>query len=196
MEVKEFYPKQSKPIQLHLGCYNKKIHGFINVDCREDINPDVVDDIKTLSKFNIESSSLILACHVLEHLDRKSVVEALKRWYDVLVPNGKVYICVPDMEAVFAHYFYWKDLKLIYSSLGGSQKHEADYHLSHFDETTLRELLETVGFKDVKRYDRWKTPWSYVDDYSAASEPFAYYPHREGLPVKTKSMSLNMEGTK
>lgn len=190
--------KNEAPVKLNVGCFNKKFYGFINVDCREETNADVIDDIKTLSKFEKNSVDLIVAIHVLEHLDRKSVVEALKRWFEVLKPNNqsKVFISVPDMEAVFAHYFYWKDLKILYSCLGGSQRHVADYHLSHFVESTLKELMEDAGFKDVKLYDRWKTEWSYNDTYEAAYYPHANYPAMHNGSPYNKLMSLNMEGTK
>ena len=32
----------SKKIKLNLGCYDRKIYGFVNVDVREDVEPDVV----------------------------------------------------------------------------------------------------------------------------------------------------------
>jgi predicted SAM-dependent methyltransferase len=176
-------------VKLHLGCYQKKIHGFVNVDIREDVEPDVVDDVFTLKKFNNNSADLILAVHVLEHLDRKKAESALYRWRDVLKDGGTLMVSVPDMAAVFEHYICYKDLNILQAFLGGSQKHEFDYHLSHFDYKTLKELLEKIGFKDIQLYDRWKTPWSYVDDYSAA-----YLPHMDFK--KGKLMSLNISAKK
>lgn len=177
------------PIKLNLGCFNKKMHGFINVDIREDVSPDRVDDIFRLSTFENNSADYIYACHVLEHIERKQVLPALKRWYEVLKSGGIVRIAVPDCAAIFAHYFYWGDLKAIYSSLGGSQKHIADYHLAHFDFKTLEELLLEAGFQNVKLYDRWKTEHAYSDDYSAA-----YHPHKDF--ANGKLLSLNVEAHK
>ena len=175
--------------KLHLGCFQKKIHGFINVDVRSDVNPDVVDDAFTLKKFKNNSTDIILAVHILEHLDRKSVKFALARWIGVLKNKGQVFISVPDMQAVCEHYIYHKDLKILQAFLGGSQNHPFDCHLSHFDFKTLKELLEDVGFKDIKPYDRWKTNWAYVDDYSAA-----YLPHKDFK--NGRIMSLNITATK
>ncbi len=180
----------SKPIKLHLGCFNKKIHGFVNVDIREDgVNPDVVDDIFKLEKFQNESVDLIYCCHTLEHLKRADIPKALCRWYDVLKPGGTVRIAVPDMEAMFSHYFYWKDLPYLFSALGGSQRHDFDYHLSHFDYDTLAKILESVSFKNVHRYDWRKTEHFFVDDYSQT-----YWPHMD--KEYGKLMSLNVEATK
>jgi predicted SAM-dependent methyltransferase len=163
--------------------------GFVNVDIREDVDPDVVDDIFTLEKFDNESADLIYACHVLEHVKRVQVLPTLRRWYDVLKTGGKVRIAVPDMEAVFSHYFYWKDLPRIWSSLGGSQRHDYDYHYSHFDFDTLSNLLKITGFKNVERYDWRQTEHWYVDDYSQAYEPHMDKEHG-------KLISLNVEATK
>jgi predicted SAM-dependent methyltransferase len=175
--------------KLHLGCFNKKIHGFTNIDIREDVNPDVVDDIFKLEKFKSNSVDLIYACHVLEHLNRKDSQQALCRWNEVLKPDGEVYIAVPNMEAIFAHYFYHRRLSDLFSALGGSQRHDFDYHLSHFDFDTLKLWLENAKFKNVALYDRWKTDWAFVDDYSAA-----YYPHLNF--TNGKLMSLNVKAVK
>lgn len=175
--------------KLNLGCFNKKMYGFINVDIRADVEPDVQDNIFLLKKFEPNSVDLIYACHVLEHIERKQVTLALKRWYEVLKPDGMVRIAVPDFEAVAAHYLYWKQLHLLYSALGGSQRHEADYHLSHFDFITLKEQLMLAGFSSIERYDRWMTDHAFVDDYSAA-----YWPHKDFQ--NGKLMSLNVEAIK
>lgn len=59
----------SKELKLNLGCYNRKIHGFVNVDIREETEPDVVDDISKLEKFSCNSVDLIYSCHSFEHLN-------------------------------------------------------------------------------------------------------------------------------
>ena len=46
-------------MKLNLGCFNKKLPGFVNVDIREDVNPDVVDNCFTLEKFDNDSVDLI-----------------------------------------------------------------------------------------------------------------------------------------
>ena len=115
-------------VKLHLGCYDRKIHGFINIDIRGDVDPDVVDDVFKLKKFEKNSVDLIYACHVLEHADYVDSELAMKRWFEILKPGGKLRLAVPDMEAHFAHYYYHKDLRLLHSTFWGSQKHPYDYH--------------------------------------------------------------------
>lgn len=176
-------------MKLHLGCFNKKIHGFVNVDIRPDVEPDVIDNIFTLEKFKNNSVNLIYACHVLEHLDRKESKLALKRWFDILKPNGLVRIAVPDIEKVFKHYLYYEDFKFLYSFLWGSQKHEFDYHKHGWTFQTMKEDLEDVGFQNVQKYNWKDTEHFYIDDYSQA-----YYPHLD--KQNGQLLSLNIEATK
>lgn len=174
-------------MNLNLGCFNKKLPGFVNVDIREEVNPDVVDDCFTLKKFDAGSADLIYCCHMLEHLDYKEAAIALARWKEVLKPGGILRLSVPDLEATFAHYFYHKDLNKLMHTIYGSQRHQFDYHKNGWDFDRLKSNLEEVGFKGIAKWD-WRTtdPHSYCDDYSQA-----YCPHMD----KTgKLMSLNVEG--
>ena len=56
-------------MKLNLGCFNKQLPGFVNVDIREDVKPDVVDSAFTLKKFENNSVEVVYASHMLEHLD-------------------------------------------------------------------------------------------------------------------------------
>ncbi len=178
-------------MKLHLGCFNKKIHGYINVDIREDVQPDVVDNIFTLKTFKKNSADVIYASHVLEHLDHRESKLALARWCEVLKPGGTVRIAVPNMEKVFAHYFYYKDLPALYSALWGSQRHPYDYHKHGWTFETLSDDLIEAGFGDdtIRIYDWRKTDHFYVDDYSQA-----YVPHMD--KEHGQLMSLNVEANK
>ena len=176
----------SEKIKLNLGCFDAKIEGFVNVDVRAEVNPDVIDDAFTLKTFEDNSVDLIYCCHMLEHGDFKQAKQSLVRWRQVLKPGGTLRVAVPDMEAHFAHYFYHKDLRKLYSAFWGSQRHSYDYHKIGWDFKTLREDLEEVGFSNVRRYDWRETEHAHVDDYSQA-----YEPHMQ--KETGKLMSLNVE---
>lgn len=182
------------PLKIHIGCYHKKIYGFVNTDIREDVHPDVVCDGLTLEPFRNNSADLIYSSHCLEHWDRANGRKALQRWYEVLKPGGILRVAVPDFEKLAAHYLFYKDMKWISHSLNGSQKHPFDYHLAMYDEALLTEILKEIGFKDVKRYDHNKTEHFYVDDYSASYSYERHIPDR-GVP-KPVLISLNLEATK
>jgi len=186
-------------MKLHLGCGNKKIHGFINVDIREEVEPDLVDDILTLKSVEDSSADLIYACHVLEHFSFNEARDALFRWHKILKPDGILRLSVPDMDAVFAHYFYWKELVEIKGFLWGGQDHLYNYHKSGWDYEFLSELMSIVGFRSVERWD-WENlaPHNFTDDYSQAYWPTknCIYRSNEQPHIEGKLMSLNIQGSK
>jgi predicted SAM-dependent methyltransferase len=188
-------------IKLNLGCYDKQLPGFTNVDIREDCNPDVVDDAFTLKTFKKNSVDLIYSSHLFEHLNYVQAKEALARWYEVLKEGGVLRIAVPDFEALSKRYAYTGNIREILHSVCGSQKHEFDFHYSVYDEKYLTELLTDAGFGEAKRYD-WATttPHNYVDDFSRAylpsDEPDIALSHGRVIKQSGLLVSLNMEAVK
>ncbi len=178
-----------KPLKLHLGCFKKKLYGFVNVDIRADVEPDVVDDCFLLESFKKDSVDLIYTCHMLEHATRSQAKQALKRWYELLKKDGVLRISVPDLQKVFEHYVFYKDLRYLQNFLYGSQKHDYDFHYTGWDSKTLAEDLAEAGFNTVRHYDWRQTEHAHSDDYSQA-----FFPHMDKL--KGTLMSLNMEGVK
>jgi len=176
-------------MKLHLGCGSKHIDGFINIDIRDLPEVDEVDDVKTLSKFNKESVSLIYSSHILEHITRIEYTNVLSRWYDILKAGGILRICVPDIEKVFEHYSKHRDLRLLRGFLWGGQTHGFNYHYCGWDFNTLKEDLKSVGFKDIQLYDWRKTEHSHIDDFSQC-----YLPHMD--KENGMLMSLNVEAKK
>lgn len=186
-----------KPAKLHLGCFKKKIHGFINVDIREDVEPDVVDDILTLTKFGSDSADLIYACHVLEHTSREGSMKALARWFEVLKVGGTLRISVPDIKASCEYYLENGDLRVLQAMFYGSQKHPYDFHYNGWDQKTLTEDLEKIGFKNVRLYDWRNTEHFFVDDYSQCYLPkMSYSTRRPDGVIDGKLVSLNVEADK
>lgn len=184
-------------MRLNLGCFNKKIYGFTNVDCREEVKPDAVDDIVTLGKFKENTADLILAVHVLEHVKRDDALKALRRWFEVLKPGGTLRVAVPDIAEACRHFVYYGDLGAIYTMFWGSQKHAYDTHLTGWDEKTLVSDLTAAGFVGVRQYNPWTTEHYYIDDYSKSYYPTCNVEFKNGgAKPLNRSMSLNLECTK
>jgi len=177
------------PLKLHLGCYNKRIHGWINVDSRQDANPDVVDDAGVLGKFEENTVIEIYASHLAEHIFRNDVNKVFKRWNSLLTKGGRLRLAVPDMQKVCEHYVFHKDLRLLRSFIWGSQRHPFDYHYIGWDFDTLKEDLFDAGFSFVQKYDAFKTEFAYLDDYAKS-----YLPHMDFH--NGTLMSLNVEARK
>ncbi len=176
-------------MKLHLGCGNKHITGFINIDARKTNEADEVDDVKTLSKYENNSINLIYASHLLEHMTRIEYTSVLTRWYKLLKNDGILRIAVPDIEQVFNHYAKYKDLRILRGLLWGGQTYGFNYHYCGWDFNTLKADLEKVGFKKVKKYDWRKTEHSHIDDFSQC-----YLPHLD--KENGMLMSLNIEAIK
>lgn len=176
-------------MKLNLGCGNKIIPGFINVDCRDLPGVNDVSNIQTLPQYHPNSVDLIYACHVLEHTGRLEYMDVLKRWYEILKPGAVLRVAVPDLEAVFEHYSVHKDLRVHRGLLYGGQTYPENYHYIGWDFKTLKEDLEQVGFTNIRRYDWRATEHADMDDYSQS-----YLPHMD--KVNGMLMSLNVEATK
>lgn len=182
-------------VKLNLGCGDRKIHGFINIDAREEVNPDAVVDVTKIHD-SYKNVDLIYACHVLEHFPNKpfefqktTYMEVLASWYKSLKPGGILRLAVPDFRAICEHYFTHDDLQPLYRLLYGGQKYDFDFHYHIWDYSSLCRDLRDIGFKEVTRYSWRDTEHCFVDDYSQA-----YLPHMD--KAKGKLMSLNVEAKK
>ncbi len=176
-------------MQLHVGCGDRYIPGFIHVDIRKLPHVDYVTSADKLNMFENNSVDLIYSCHILEHFRRYQIENVLEEWRRVLKTGGILRIAVPDFEKLVEVYLKTGDLKLILGLLVGRQDYPENTHHVVFDYTYLSEVLARVGFKNIHRYDWRQTIHKDYDDYSQA-----YIPHMDkgqGILV-----SLNVEATK
>ena len=89
-----------KEIKLNLGCGDKLLEGYINVDLVEDrsgVKPDVNCDLRNLSVFESDYADEILSVHVVEHFWRWEVEQVLSEWVRVLKPGGKLILECPNL---------------------------------------------------------------------------------------------------
>jgi predicted SAM-dependent methyltransferase len=182
-------------LKLNLGCGDRKLASFINVDAREEVDPDVVADVTSIHE-SFKDADLIYACHVLEHFPLKpssfqpvTWKGVLRSWHTTLKEGGVLRLAVPDIEAVLEYYSETRDISSLYALLYGGQKYDFDFHYHCWSFETLKKDLLEAGFKEVKRYDWRKTEHFFADDYSQA-----YLPHMD--KVNGKLMSLNVEAIK
>ena len=94
------------------------------------------------------------ASHILEHFDYNGPLQkALKEWYRVLKPDGKLYISVPDIE-VLCRLFTMQGITpqvrfhLIRMMFGGHVD-QYDYHYVGLCSDVLSSFLAETGFQEV-----------------------------------------------
>ena len=176
-------------MKLHLGCGEKHIDGYINIDIRPMVSVDKVDNIKYLRSFKSDSVDVIYSASVLEHFTRWEYKNALRRWYDLLKPGGVLRLGVPDFEAIVEHYMEGGSLNSVMGLLYGGQDYDQNFHYVCWDFKKLKGDLKELGFKDIHRYDWRDTEHSHIDDFSQA-----YIPHMD--KENGRLMHLNVEATK
>jgi predicted SAM-dependent methyltransferase len=139
-------------MKLNLGS-GGRLPGYINVDIRREVNPDVVWDLEqTPYPWKDCSVDEILMVDTLEHLSFRKVRNAVKELYRILKPGGKIFIQVPDMEAkaraILEQWMedWWNLSFWVY----GGQEYKENTHKSGFTVPSLKKLLEEEGFKVEK----------------------------------------------
>jgi len=181
--------QKKKKVQLHLGCGERYIPGFIHIDARRFSYLDYVSSVAQLKMFSDNSVDLIYACHVLEHFRRNQIEKVLKEWHRILKNGGILRLAVPDFDNLVRVYLKTKNLNLILGPLCGRQDYPENTHFVVFNFASLKDELKKAGFRNVRYYDWQKTIHKKFDDYSQA-----YIPHmdkKNGILI-----SLNVEAKK
>lgn len=146
-------------MKLHLGSGKNRIPGFLNVDIRPEVNPDIVSNAVSLPMIDTDSVDEIYFCHGIEHLKYAEVQPALAEWKRILTPGGLLRLSVPDFAALCGIYASKqpRKLHLIRGALSGGQEYPDNIHYSAWDEMTLVEVLTIAGYSNIWRYDarRW-----------------------------------------
>lgn len=154
--------RKSSDLKLQLGSGMRSKEGWLNIDLRE--SADLTLDLREPLPFDNNSCSIIYSEHFMEHVDYPEPVTSLvKETFRVLKPGGILSVVVPDIEMVLRSYV-----------LGGTEeyyaeqrKYNPDYrfhmqfinynfrqrgeHKYCYDFETLRDLLESCGFTNVRR---------------------------------------------
>lgn len=146
----------NKDLKLHLGCGNKKMLDYINIDCNEESNNDIVDDCISLKKLEDKNNmfSEIFMNAVFEHIQKKERISALKRWSELLKKDGIIRInSIPDFERIAKAYLNKEksflhsgefNLSDIYGWIYGPFDTEAQRHKDIFDKEKLIKEFSTI----------------------------------------------------
>jgi glycosyltransferase involved in cell wall biosynthesis len=147
------------PIRLHLGCGPERREGWINVDARSVVNPDVVAVADSLPMFDDGSVETIEACHLLEHLPVHEARRAFEEWFRLLRAGGCLYLELPNLDACVRSLGKHKDdhgddlgmIGLFGWPTGVERDGVAQVHKWGWTPDSLAAALEAAGFTGVAR---------------------------------------------
>lgn len=157
-------PPRDGKVRLNLGCGDKVLPGYVNVDAapsRKGQVPDVLGDLRRLP-FPPGHADEILAVHVIEHFHPWETVDLLAHWRRVLKPRGRLVLECPNLLAAArllveqpgrAARAEGKDGQLAMWPLYGdpSWRDPLMCHRWGYTPETLIDLLERCGFANVRQ---------------------------------------------
>jgi tetratricopeptide (TPR) repeat protein len=186
--------QDGKGKRLNLGCGNRPVPGYVNVDVfKGEIGDEVfeLDNIPYLDN-TIEA---IHSEHALEHVVFDRAERAIKEWYRVLKPGGEVILYMPDFERCCQSYlaapledpFFMKTRAWFKATVYGIQKgqagepDDAQVHKCGFSKQEIRLVMERNGFV-VDSVENYGGPGQKPDYCTPSMEVRAYKPS-SGLKV-------------
>ncbi|CAD6490832.1 MAG: Methyltransferase domain protein [Candidatus Argoarchaeum ethanivorans] len=141
---------KKKMMICEIGCGDQKVmEDSIGIDIRKTKEVDIIADAYKLP-FKDGCFDHVYSSHAIEHFSHCEVKEVLREWVRVLKERGTFELRCPDLRARALLFFMrpsWKNVKNIY----GGQDFPENYHKCGFSYKMLKELLEQVGIKRVRR---------------------------------------------
>jgi SAM-dependent methyltransferase len=154
----------ARALRLNLGCGDKILPGYVNVDvvaARSGLKPDVICDLHDLAPFADATADEILAVHVVEHFWRWEIRDVLREWARVLKPGGRMVVECPNIVSACQTFlenprqFSREDQngqRTMWVFYGDPQwKDPLMIHRWGYTPDSLKELLAEVGLADVRQ---------------------------------------------
>lgn len=137
--------------RVNLGCGEKPLEDYVNVDGRPLPGVDVVADVRRLP-FAPGTLTEVASFHLVEHFRQHQLTTViLPAWRELLVPGGVLRTVTPNWEALIAQLqageIPFEQFKTV---TFGLQDYAGDDHFALYSPDTLRSVLEAAGFTDVE----------------------------------------------
>ncbi len=98
-------------MKLNLGCGNKKLNGFINIDGNNNVTPDLNINLGCeILPFKNDSVDYVLGDQFIEHLSQKEINFLLKELHRVCKNGAKIEFNSPYFLSPSAHMFLHKTI--------------------------------------------------------------------------------------
>lgn len=159
-------------MKLHLGCGQRYLDGYVNIDfplSGHSVQQKSVADLQAdilLLHYPINSINEIRLHHVFEHFPRPIACALLAGWYSWLIPGGLLHIEVPDFQqtarVIMNPFASFARKAVAERHLYGS--HEASWavHREGYTSDMLTRMIENFGFirKNIRK-NRWKGTYNF-----------------------------------
>lgn len=147
-------------MKLHLGCGNKILEGWVNVDvASRGVQPDVSADIRDLP-YEDEVADAILAVHVIEHFHRDDALPLLREWVRVMKPGGTMALECPNLLAAAAMLLAADaagtdpdEQQTLWAFFSAPQESRDPYQVHRWGYTprSLTKLMQSAGLVSLRR---------------------------------------------
>ncbi len=131
---------------------------FINVDCQERWNPDVVTRGESMPMFQDGSADMIVLHQIIEHVGLGEFDGVIKECHRILAPGGSMIITTPDLTALVKAWIAGRidDYIFCVNLYGAYMNDEADRHRWLYHERTLKKAIgDGIRWSEVKLFD-WR----------------------------------------
>lgn len=148
--------EQEQLIRLHIGGkHASEGWKIFDIESRDEV--DFVGDVRDMSAFAEASCAEVYASHVLQHLPPQDILPVLNGLHRVLVPGGRLYISVPDIDILcwlFNSPAFSKPEKFqIMQMIFGGQEIPHDRHCIGLNFDFMVDYLTDVGFSSVEHVE-------------------------------------------
>lgn len=142
--------------RLHIGG-KVRLDGWEVLNALPGPNVDHVCNANNLSQFEDNTFSEIYASHIVEHLDYMGeLTNTLTEWNRVLIPGGRIYISVPDLDILAELFLSGNKLTVaerffVMRMMFGGHVNKYDYHVVGLNNEFLTNFLHDSGYVNIKK---------------------------------------------
>ena len=158
-DIANFTLAEQKAKKLHLGCGERYLTGYTNIDYPPSehtiqVNPkvDLYADIKELH-YEDNSIDEIRNHHVFEHFDRPTALALLCNWFQWLKLGGKLIIETPDLEnsieLLIDSKLLFREKQAVLRHLFGSHEAKWAYHYDGWFKEKFENIFNFIGYEII-----------------------------------------------
>ena len=142
------YEPQLRP-RLHLGCGDKHLDGWINIDHQDLPGVDVVADVT--KGLNFSNAEAVYAEHFLEHLPILAVLEFFQESHRVLGDDGALRLSTPNLDWVWLTHYRLEAVadEKVAMAVNINRAFHGWEHQFLWNKELLGRALEACGFTDL-----------------------------------------------